>query len=224
MDPEVLERLSEMGPVAHLVALLLLFCVVLLKVWRTRREAFWPAVTTGLIGVLVGGGVLIAGVRLLGLKVLNPSELQRLERRGGGWGPRVQRTTRGRRDPAFEQGKIGLVVLVRRLDTITAEDPGFLTETQAGSVISLLEMVMPMPGYSEKEAEEMVADLARRFTKEQLDRIRLAAVPGDFGMRGPDGWLANPLQSELNRAAVVALISRYEKVKRTVLPPQLLDL
>jgi len=224
MNPRVLERLSEMGPVAHLIALLCLFVVVLLKVWRTKREAFWPAVTTGMIGMLIGGGMLLAGVRILGLKVLDQSEYRRLERRGS-WrqpGPPRQRARRG--GAVYEQGKIGLVVLARRLNDITAQDPGFLDERQAGAVLSLLEMVLPMPGYSEKEAAEMVADLAGRFTDSQREKIRAAQIPADFGMRGPNGWLANPLQSAVNRDAATALIKRYEKVGRMVLPAQLLDL
>lgn len=224
MNPRVLERLSEMGPVAHLVALVCLFVVVLLKVWRTRREAFWPAVTTGLIGMLIGGGVLLAGSRILGLKVLKPAEYRRLERRaaGGQMGSSRQRAFRGGR--VREQGKLGLVVLVRQLDSITESDPGFLDERQAGAVVSLLEMVLPLPGYSEKEAGEMVDDLAKRLTATQAERVRAAAIPQDLGLFGPGGWLANPLQSQVNRDAATALIRRYEHVGRTVLPPQLLDL
>lgn len=224
MDPRVLERMSEMGPVAHLVALLCLFVVVLLRVWRTKREAFWPAVTTGLIGMLIGGGVLLAGSRILGLKVLKPSEYRRLERRAAYREQSQPWMARRRSSPTYEQGKVGLVVLVRRLEAITENAPGFLNDRQAGGVISLLEMVLPMPGYSEKEAGEMVADLSRRFDQEQMEAIRAAAIPDDLDMRGPGGWLANPLQGEINRAAVLALIKRYERVGRTVLTPRMLDL
>jgi hypothetical protein len=197
---------------------------VLLKIWRTQREAFWPAVSTGLIGVLIGGGLLLAGSRILGLKVLKPSEYRRLERRAAFGQSRSPWASRRGGGPIVEQGKVGLVVLVRRLDALTATDAAFLNDRQAAAVVSLLEMVLPMPALGEREAGEMLEDLSRRFTGDQREAIRAATVPGDLGLRGPGGWLANPLQGELNRAAAMAIIQRYEHVGRTILTPQMLDL
>ncbi|MBL6765267.1 MAG: hypothetical protein ISQ14_09945 [Verrucomicrobiae bacterium] len=221
LDPNKLERLSQMGPVAHLIGLLCLFVLVLAKVRRDRSEAFRPALTTGLIGVLIGATMLIAGMRVLGLKVLNRSELRHLESRarsasqgraGGNYGRGGNRT--------YQNGKFGLVVLVRQLDTLTAENPAFLDERQAKAVLSLLEIVLPLSGYSDKEAGEMIDDLAARFTEEQRAKIRAASIPADA--RYPSN-VGNPLQTDANRLSVMALIRRYDHLDRTVLRPEMLD-
>ena len=80
-----------------------------------------------------------------------------------------------------------------------------------------------VPSLNDKEAGEMLDDLAGRLETAQRERLAAEAIPKDLGLFGPGGWLANPLQSDVNRMAVMALIERYDRVARTTLTPMMLD-
>jgi hypothetical protein len=230
-NPDQLMRLSEMGPVAHLIALLCLFSIVLMKLRRKRPEAFWPAMLAGLVGVLVGGGAMLAGVRILGLKVLSTADIDRIVRNsnrggnGGRWRGGRERAYRGGQNYRLGEERLKLAMFVRVLDQVTKRAPDFLEEKQAGSILSMLEVILPMPRVSDREAVEILANIDDRLSPEQRQKIREISLPRDPGIWSVDGrLLENPFHSKVNSAAVIAFQKRYEHINRTTVPRNLLDL
>ncbi len=229
-DPEQLMRLSEMGPVAHLIALLCLFAIVLVKLRARRREAFWPAMLMGLIGILVGGGAMLAGVRILGLKVLSQNDIDRMVRNsnaggGGRWRGGRERAYRGGRNYRLGEERLKLAMFVRVLDQVTEASPDFLSDKQAGSILAMLEVILPMPRVSDREAVEMLANIDDRLSPEQRQTIRRIPVPGDPGIWSAGArLLENPFHSSINSAAVIALQKRYGHAGRSTVIRDLLDL
>jgi len=231
LDPDQLLRLSQMGPVAFLIALLCLFAAMLVGLWRRKREAFAPALLSGALGVLIGGGAMVAAVRILNLHVLSERDIDRIVRnsnRGGGgqWRRGRERAYRGGRSYRLGEERYKLAMFVRVIDQLTEQDPAFLDDKQAASILSMLEVIMPMAVISDREAAEMLADIDDRLRPEQRARVREMPLPRDPGIwSGTGRLLDNPFHSRVNADAIVALQKRYEHVKRaTIAVPNLLDL
>lgn len=229
MNLQTLQRLSELGPVAHLVGLLCLFLIVLIKVWKTKREAFWPAALMGMIGILVGLGTWLAATRILGLQVLSQDDIARIARRaqqqgGGNWN-RGQRVQRPSRQQNAGQDRYQLAMVVRTLDTLTNRDLRFLQDDQAKEILSMLDVILPMERIGDSEASEMVEHMVALLDDRQKLAIQMEPRPQDHGMWSGIGYLReNPFHAEVNANAVVALQKRYEHLKRVTLTPNLLDL
>lgn len=231
LEPDQLVRLSQMGPVAFLIALLCMFSAMLMRVWRRKREAFWPALSAGMIGIMVGGGAMIATVRILNLKVLSAQDIDRIVRnsnRGGGgnWRRGRERAYRGGQNYRLGEERYKLAMFVRVIDQLTEKNPKFLNEKQAGSILSMLEVILPMPAIPDREAAEMLANIDDRLTPEQRAAVRQVSLPRDPGIwSGMGRLLENPFHSEINSAAIIALQKRYEHINRsTIAVPNLLDL
>lgn len=232
MDVQVLQRLSEMGPVAHLIALLCLFLIVLLKVWKTKREAFWPATLTGLIGILVGLGSWMAATRILGLKVLSQDDIAKIARRAqqqnrGNWNSnRRQQVYRQQNRNHAGQDRYQLAMVVRAIDSLTNRDLRFLNDKQAKEILSMLDIIMPKESIDDSEASEMVEHMVTLLDERQKLAIQMEPRPQNHGMWTGIGYLReNPFQAEVNANAVLALQKRYENLKRvTIVTPNLLDL
>ncbi|MGB0581900.1 MAG: hypothetical protein ACPGVU_19570 [Limisphaerales bacterium] len=229
MNPDTLVRLSEMGPVAHAVGMLAIFGVVLAIVRKRRKEAFWPALLAGMMGIMVGGSFMIAGTRVMGLKILSSRDIDRIvrESRSGpsrwrGGRQRVERSNRGRQ---IGEGRFQLAMLVRALDTLTQKDPKFLDDKQAQVIVSMIEVLMPKDYLDDDEAYEIVVNIGERLSAEQKAAVRQQPVPPNPGIWSVmGGVMDNPLQSESNADAVLALQKRYEHVKRVTISPKGLNL
>ena len=230
MNPDTLVRLSEMGPVAHAVGMLAIFGLILAIVRKRRREAFWPALMVGLMGIVVGGSFMVAGTRILGLKVMSSRDIDRIVRESQSGRPRwrgsrqrVQRNhNRGRR---IGEGRFQLAMLVRALDTLTEKDPKFLDDKQAQVIVSMIEVLMPKEHLDDDESYEIVMNIGERLSAEQKMAVRQQPVPPNPGIWSAMGQIMdNPLQSESNANAVVALQKRYEHVKRVTISPKGLNL
>lgn len=228
MNPDTLVRLSEMGPVAHAVGMLAIFTLVLAIIRKRRREAFWPALMVGLMGIVVGGSFMIAGTRILGLKVLSSRDIDRIVRASqpgqSRWRGRqgVQRNNRGRR---VGEGRFQLAMLVRALDTLTAKDAKFLDDKQAQVIVSMIEVLMPKDFIDDDESYEIVANIGAKLNARQKAAVRQAPAPPNPGIwTGMGEIVDNPLLSEPNANAVLALQERYQHVNRVTISPKGLNL
>lgn len=217
-----------MGPVGYLIGLLCLFSVVLIKAWRKNRPTFWVALLVGVMGILIGSVAMISGARILGLKVLDANEIDRMTRssqRRGQWRGGSERAYREGQNYRLAEERLKLAMFVRALDSVTEKDLDFLEKNQAGSILTVLEAIISMPRISDREAAEMLVNIDDRLSPHQQEVIRRVSLPKDSGVWSIDGQLLNnPFQSKVNSAAVLALQKRYDYFPRATVSPDLLGL
>ncbi|MFT4687897.1 MAG: hypothetical protein ACKVHO_05000 [Verrucomicrobiia bacterium] len=214
-DMSDLEYLSELGPVAYLLAALCLFVVAIGRLTKNRPRSRLPTIITGILGIAVGVMACYGFTRIARLQVVSKSDYQRLreEQRNN----RYRRFQRQQISQPRDQGerpryggRMDLVERVRKLSALTGGVNLELETSKAVAISTMLEAIASRPTITNEEANEMIEELRGKLTPGQWQLVNGFSLPREMsaltGRQRADG---NPFFSETDAKLIHDFRERY---------------